>query len=335
MYRLPSHSIDTRLTGNRIAIVLLTPASWLYGLATSFRNYLYDKRLLSSYKPDIPVIVVGNLVAGGTGKTRVVAWLASQLSKRWRVAILSRGYGRTMSGFLLLDETAAPDSAGDEPMELRALLPGIPIGVDGNRRRGIRLLASGAQKPDVILMDDGFQHRSVKPGFSILLDDARRPMRREQLLPAGLRREPLSGIKRADLVIETKNKPYQTDPTGGAPFLLVTGTARPGALAESLATTGLMLGHLQYPDHFRYGSREVRQIREAYIGIKERENLPEGTPEPVILTTGKDYVKLSLLQEMEGLPLRVLPNRPPLDESQETEILKIVNQYVEKTHGIN
>ncbi|OFY55322.1 MAG: tetraacyldisaccharide 4'-kinase, partial [Bacteroidetes bacterium GWF2_49_14] len=169
--------------------LLLMPASWGYGLATGIRNWLFDIGLLKSFNSDIPVIVVGNLVAGGTGKTPVVAWLAQELGQKYRIAILSRGYGRRSKGFHLADQAPSPEIIGDEPAELRMLLPGTLIAVDRHRRRGIKKLTSGLfGKLDLILMDDGFQHRRIKPGFALILDSAYRPMAREKLLPAGLRR---------------------------------------------------------------------------------------------------------------------------------------------------
>jgi tetraacyldisaccharide 4'-kinase len=324
------------LTQNRFLISLLTPLSWLYGLATGLRNLLYDKSIISSYKPTVPVVVVGNLVAGGTGKTPVVAWLAGRLSEKYRVAILSRGYGRTTRGFMLLGPDSAPATVGDEPMELRMMLPGIAIAVDSNRKRGILALAADSRlKPDVILMDDGFQHRRVTPGFAILLDSADRPMRRERLLPAGLRREPLAGVKRAHLIIETNRNNSDTAVTEGGPVLLVTGTASPDGLAEGLKLAGRLMGHLRYPDHFRYTEREAQQIKKAFQNTKEKLAGETAAAEPVILTTGKDFVKLRLLKTLGDLPMEVIPNRPPLTREQQEEILTQVNRYVEKTHGIN
>ena len=138
--------------------LILTPLSWIYGLVTGIRNLLYDKSILKSYSFDIPVIVVGNLIAGGTGKSPFVAWLAGELSAKYQVAVLSRGFGRKSKGFHLLDNASTPEMAGDEPMEMRLLLPDVTIAVDRNRKRGIEILKSGKYgKIDIILMDDGFR----------------------------------------------------------------------------------------------------------------------------------------------------------------------------------
>jgi tetraacyldisaccharide 4'-kinase len=221
--------------------------------------------VLRSYRPDIPVIAIGNLIAGGTGKTPMVAWLAWKLSEKYRVAVLSRGYGRNTRGFQFLEIHSTPESVGDEPMELRFLLPEIPIAVDRNRTRGIQNLQSGKYgKIDLILMDDGFQHRRVRPGFSIILDDFNRPMNKEKLLPAGLRREPLSGLKRADLAIVTKKKITYTGTQASSRIILITGIANPHHLADEISRTGTIVRHLKFHDHHKYTRAEAGSIRDLY-----------------------------------------------------------------------
>lgn len=315
---------------NQIAVLILSPFSWVYGLITGLRNFLYDKSLLKSYHPDIPVIVVGNLIAGGTGKTPVVAWLARELSQKYRISVLSRGYGRKTSGFQLLDSLSTPETVGDEPMELRLLLPDIPIAVDRNRRRGIQILASAKYgETDLILMDDGFQHRRVAPGFSIVLDDFSRPMHRERLLPAGLRREPLSGLKRADLIIQTKKQISVMNSHAVAGVVLVTGIANPQPLSDEIAKSRSWFRHLKFPDHHRYTRADSLLIRNTYENCLNS----QGQSPAVLLTTGKDFVKLSRLPEMAGLPLEWIPYEPPVDPEQKQKILNKIMQYVERTVG--
>ncbi len=282
---------------------------------------LYDKSVLKSYHPDIPVILVGNLIAGGTGKSPFIAWLARELSAKYRVAVLSRGYGRSSQGFQVVDSSSTPETVGDEPMELHMLLPGILIAADGNRKRGILELASGKHgKADVILMDDGFQHRKVTPGFAIVLDNVRRPMRKEKMLPAGLRREPLSGLKRADLVIETKKQILLEQGLPSSGIILITGIAHPEALAEEISKKAMLIEHLKYPDHHRYTELDALKIR----------NLQEAFPESVLLTTGKDYVKLSRIPRLAGLPLQLLPTGPPVNQEDKPAILNKIYEYLEK-----
>jgi tetraacyldisaccharide 4'-kinase len=306
----------------------------VYGLVTGLRNLLYDKSIIKSYQPRIPVIVVGNLIAGGTGKTPTIAWLAKSLSEKQHVAILSRGYGRRTRGFLLLDQHATPDTVGDEPMELRLLLPGIPIAVDGNRKRGIEKLASEKYgQVDLILMDDGFQHRRVKPGYAIVLDDFNRPMHREKLLPAGLRRESLSGLKRADQVIITKKRfSLHLDPVPG-PVILITGIANPMPLAAEISKKNTLYIHLKYSDHHRYTTADAASVRRLYHSLIPESRDGENAAMPVLLTTGKDYVKLARFPELADLPLQWIPVGPPVDPEEESEILKKIEQYVEKANG--
>lgn len=317
-----------------ITTLILTPFSWVYGLITGLRNLLYDRKILNSYCPEIPIIVVGNLIAGGTGKTPMVAWIAWKLSEEYRVAILSRGYGRHTRGFLFLDKKSTPETVGDEPMELRLLLPEIPIAVDRNRKRGIQNLTSGKYgKIDLILMDDGFQHRRVTPGYSIILDDFNRPMRKEKLLPAGLRREPLSGLKRADLIIETKKHISFESSQTSSPILLITGIANPQLLFDEISKTGSVCRHLKFPDHHRYTHADAASIRNLYFSLLPEDRLSAKTSVPLLLTTGKDYVKLSRLAELSDLPLQCIPFGPPVDPDQKQEILDKIYQYVEKTKG--
>ena len=306
----------------------------MYGLITGLRNLLYDKSILRSYQPDVPVIVVGNLIAGGTGKTPMIVWIAWKLSEKYRVAILSRGYGRSTRGFQFLDFHSTPETVGDEPMELRFLLPEVPIAVDNNRKRGIQNLISGKYgKIDLILMDDGFQHRGIKPGFSIILDDFNRPMHLEKLLPAGLRREPLSSLKRADLTIVTKKQVSFTASQTSSRIILITGIANPDPLAEEISKTGTICRHLKYPDHHRYTHDEAAAINDLYYYYLRESRLSADPSAPLLLTTGKDFVKLSRMTELSDLPLERIPMGPPVDPDQKQEILDKIYQYVEKTLG--
>ncbi len=314
--------------------LLLTPFSWVYGLITGVRNLLYDKSILKSYSFDIPVIVVGNIIAGGTGKSPVVTWIARELSVKYKVAILSRGYGRKTDGFQVLDSTSTPETAGDEPMEMRLLLPDLTIAVDRDRKRGIENLKSGRYgKIDIILMDDGFQHRKVKPGFSIILDNFNRPLQKEPLLPAGLRRESLSGLKRADLIIQTKKETLITTIPGESKILLITGIAHPEALVAEVAKTGRLIHHLKFNDHHKYTHADGVEIGRLYQSFLAESPKAKKNPALTILTTGKDYVKLSRLPELTGLPLQWIPAPPPVDTAEKNEILKKINKYVEKALG--
>ena len=181
----------------------LLPLSWLYGLGVRFRNFLFDVGILKSQDYKVPIISVGNITVGGTGKTPHVEYLAKLLKDQFKVAVLSRGYKRKSHGYVLADKDTPMRQIGDEPYQMRQKFPGITVAVDKNRRRGIARLTED-DTIDVILLDDAFQHRYVKPGINILLVDYHRLIIYDKLLPAGRLREPLPGKNRADIVIVTK-----------------------------------------------------------------------------------------------------------------------------------
>lgn len=183
---------------------LLFPFAILYGFIISFRNYLYDKGILKSYSFDIPVIAVGNLSVGGTGKTPQIEYLIRLLSPRYKVATLSRGYKRKSEGFVLADRSADAETIGDEPFQYFQKFPQIQVAVDADRRNGITQLLAQKERPEIILLDDAFQHRRVKAGFYILLTSYDDLFCDDFILPAGNLREGRNGAKRADVVIVTK-----------------------------------------------------------------------------------------------------------------------------------
>lgn len=175
----------------------------------NLRNWMFDCNVLKQRSFDIPVICVGNITVGGTGKTPHIEYLIRLLSKQYRVAVLSRGYKRKSRGFRVVETDSRVQDVGDEPLQIKRKFPDTMVFVDANRVRAIeRILNAGsASRPDVILLDDGFQHRRVKPSLSILLVDSNRPVFEDELLPAGLLREPLSGKNRASIVLVTKCHP--------------------------------------------------------------------------------------------------------------------------------
>ncbi len=180
--------------------LFLYPFSILYGTVMVLRNKLYDLGLFKSTHFDIPVICVGNLVVGGAGKSPVTEYLVHLLAGH-KIAILSRGYGRRTKGFILADETATAQTIGDEPMQFYNKFPQVTVAVCEDRVKGIELLK---ESHDLILMDDAYQHRSVQPGFSILLFEYQKLLKQQFLLPAGNLREPFNGYKRAHAVLVTK-----------------------------------------------------------------------------------------------------------------------------------
>ena len=184
----------------------LLPLSWIYGAGVGLRNQLFEMGILKSKSFNMPVISVGNITVGGTGKTPHVEYLIRLLKDKAKVAVLSRGYKRKTSGFVLADENSRMTDIGDEPYQMHQKYPDIYVAVDKNRRHGIEMFTDKVAAPDVdvVLLDDAFQHRYVKPGINILLIDYHRLIIYDKLLPAGRLREPKEGKSRADFVIITK-----------------------------------------------------------------------------------------------------------------------------------
>ncbi len=184
----------------------LLPFSWLYGIGVKIRNELFEIGVLKSKSYDIPVISIGNITVGGTGKTPHTEYLIRLLQKRYKVAVLSRGYKRKSKGFVLAQPDTPMHAIGDEPYQMKQKFPDIYVAVDKDRRNGIEALCNKQVAPgtEVILLDDAFQHRYVKPGINILLVDYHRMICDDKLLPAGRLREPIEGKRRANIVIVTK-----------------------------------------------------------------------------------------------------------------------------------
>jgi len=300
----------------------LLPLAWLYGLGVRVRNWLYDRGYRQSFQFDLPVICVGNLTAGGTGKTPHVAFLAEMLGKNYRLAILSRGYGRSTHGFRLVAPGSIPSEVGDEPMlYFQRYGQRFPIAVCEDRVTGISSLLGIADETELVLLDDAFQHRALRAGFNILLSDYQRPFYRGLLLPAGYLREPKEGAKRADCVIVTKcpkelgqgereriKREVQVYAGQVAVFFshyeygqsmdfngqeqrlpqsisVVTGIANASPFLEWLGKRSEVKQHIELKDHVRYSKALMQQIVE---------KLAKDGSEAVV-TTEKDAVKLKLL----------------------------------------
>ena len=192
---------------------ILTPFSWIYGAGTYLRNKLYDWGVFRSSSFDVPVVCVGNLTVGGTGKTPHVEYIADHLASAYNIAILSRGYKRKTKGFVLAGANSTPDTIGDEPYQIyRKYGFRVKVAVCESRAKGIRKLLEIDPKINLILLDDAFQHRSVQPKVNVLLIDYSRPLTDDHLLPLGRLRESKMARYRADIVIVTKV------PEGKRPF---------------------------------------------------------------------------------------------------------------------
>lgn len=184
----------------------LLPLSWLYGAGVALRNWMFSMGILKSESYPIPIINVGNITVGGTGKTPHVEYLIRLLSQHYEVAVLSRGYKRKSKGYLLANGKTSMSEIGDEPWQIKQKFPHVHVAVDANRREGIKRLLMDQETchTQVILLDDAYQHRYVKPGFNLLLVDYHRLITQDRLLPAGRLREPSSARHRANAVIVTK-----------------------------------------------------------------------------------------------------------------------------------
>ena len=314
----------------------LLPLSWLYGIGVGIRNFLFEVGILKSRSYKTPVISVGNITIGGTGKTPHVEYLVRLLQDKMRVAVLSRGYKRKSRGFIVAGTDTPMSQIGDEPYQMKQKFPNVTIAVDKKRTHGIELLEADDKAPDVILLDDAFQHRYVKPGINILLVDYHRLIIYDKLLPAGRLREPLKGKDRADIVIVTKCPkelkpmefrvimkamnlyPYQhlyfstivydrlrpvfpeTPAWHGLSsdmnVLLLTGIASPRQLTEDLTPQVKSITPLTFADHHNFSRKDIKRLNTTF----------EAMPSPkCIVTTEKDAVRLTAT---EGLSDAVRQN---------------------------
>jgi tetraacyldisaccharide 4'-kinase len=342
--------------------LLLLPFSLLYALATLIRNFLFDSRFLKSYAPPLPVICIGNLSVGGTGKTPHTEYLVRLLKANRHLATLSRGYGRSTTGFAYVSENAVSSACGDEPLQLkRKFGKELLVAVDEKREHGIRTLLQDHPDLDVILLDDAYQHRSVKAGLNILLTDFSNPYYRDYVLPAGNLREPRSGAKRADMVILTKcphdmsdaqkaecrNKipvkevlfsaiSYSTPrlvsddreaafPDNLTGILLLSGIANNGPFKNYLLTKTKQLQTLEFPDHHDYSAGDMEKLRTSFEAMSEKNN--------IIVTSEKDAMRLKppeIQKLIQKFPVYYVPIHIKFSEDDSERFHTITNRYVEE-----
>lgn len=319
---------------------LLLPFSIVYKAVTGVRNHLYDQGYLKSMNFEIPVIAVGNLNMGGTGKSPMIEYLIDLLSKNWKLATLSRGYKRESSGFQIVQFEDAASKSGDEPLQFKNKFPEITVAVDANRVEGIQKLKQHGS--NLILLDDAFQHRKVEAGFYILLTSYKDLFTEDFVLPAGNLRESRHGARRANVVVVTKCpqdlsdskqneirskiKAYFEGPVyfstilysdmivgknervplidiEQGDFVLVTGIANPSAMISYLAEMNIDLKHFKFPDHHNFSNAEIEKL----------------STYDKILTTEKDYMRLKntrLLDKLYYLPIqtRILSEAKKFDD---------------------
>ena len=306
----------------------LLPLSWLYGFIVSLRNELFNLGILKERTFKIPIISVGNITVGGSGKTPHVEYLIRLLHNDVKVGVLSRGYKRKSHGYILANDSSTMRDLGDEPFQMKQKFSNIYVAVDKNRCNGIEHLTQDQKSSDVdvILLDDAFQHRYVKPGLNILLVDYHRLIIYDRLLPAGRLREHLSGKQRADIVIITKCPkdlkpmefriltkamdlfPYQklffstidydvpyalfsdaTTSLSKQNILLLTGIASPEQMENDMKNKCRSVTSLAFDDHHLFTLKDAERINDACAAL----------PSPkIILTTEKDSTRL---YHLEGL----------------------------------
>ena len=294
--------------------ILAFPFSLIYAFAVYIRNLLYDTGILTSAKISTPTICVGNLSVGGTGKTPMIEWLLNHLSGGSKLAVLSRGYKRKSKGYVLAHPTSTAEEIGDEPLQIYSKFPEVDVAVEADRIKGIEQLET-SRHPDIILLDDAYQHRKVQPSFSILLTSYDQRYTKDWYLPTGNLRDSKSASKRADLIVVTKCPPdlddegqlkitqelnpemnqkvlfctleYDNNLKGDKAGLsildlknievtLVTGIANSKPLIKFLESQEIRFDHQEFSDHHYFSGKEIDFFNSR----------------PFVLTTEKDYMRL-------------------------------------------
>lgn len=346
----------------------MLPFALVYWAITTLRNLMFDLHILPSADFKIPMIVVGNLSVGGTGKTPHVEYLIRLLQPKFSVATLSRGYGRLTKGYRLADVNDGTAEIGDEPLQYFRKFPEINVAVDESRRNGIHQLLKLQPTPDVILLDDAFQHRWVKPGYSLLLTDYQYLYSDDYLLPSGRLRESRRGARRANTIIVTKTpnvlspfvrrdiierlkpRPHQQvlfsyirygewvqfgSGNDQSPqqrrvntILLVTGIANPSPLEEYLRKSCEELVTLSFADHHRYDLKDMENISVTFENIVSRNKL--------IITTEKDAMRLlNPLYEawINKMPWHYIPMEVEFHGTDKELFTNIILTYAKENSG--
>jgi tetraacyldisaccharide 4'-kinase len=343
--------------------LLLFPFSIIYGGVTGFRNLLFNRGILKQVKFNVPVIVIGNLTTGGTGKTPHVEYIASVLKKNRRVAILSRGYGRKTKGLVIAGKGVTAAEIGDEPMQYYSKLSDVTVCVSEDRVKGIKRLLELPDASSVIVMDDGLQHRHVNPGLKILLTSYQQPFTDDYLLPSGNLRELPGNYKRADCIIVTKCPDAITDAEKkkmekkinprkgqtlffshnvydalipvfsadslpleklpGMNIILFTGIARPKHLLTFFHEKAASVTPVFFADHHSYTEKDMQRL--------EKKTLSFSRDKVLLVTTEKDYQRLKgtpELNHLNQLPLYYIPVSVKIDK--EEQFNKLIEDYVAK-----
>ena len=339
--------------------ILLLPFALLYWLIIAFRNWLYDKKITRSSSFGLPLICVGNLSTGGTGKSPMVEYLVAMLKDRFKVATLSRGYKRKTRGYALATEKSTALEIGDEPMQFHLKFPEVPVAVGEERLVAIPQLLHDKPETQAIILDDAFQHRAVRAGLNILLTEHSNLFTHDFYLPTGDLRDQKSSYKRAHIIVVTKCNPgltmeekeevikdirllkhqsiFFTSIQYGQVFhiihntgihldnrvevLLVTGIANPGPLKELLEQSSGMYNMMQYSDHHIFTIDDLRDIKKKFGNIESTDK--------IILTTEKDAVRLvKFKNEIADLPVYVIPVRHHFLFGEEARFNSLVTDFI-------
>ena len=339
--------------------ILLFPFSLVYALVIKVRNWCFDKKILASTSFNLPVICVGNLAAGGTGKSPMVELLIRMLKDRYAIAVLSRGYKRKTRGYALADASTTALDIGDEPMQFHSKFPEVTVAVGEERIVAIPQLLHDRPGTRAIILDDAFQHRAVRAGLNILLTDCSNLFTRDWWLPSGDLRDAPSSYRRADVIVVTKcpdnldddqrralaielePQPHQqlffSSIRYGTPYhitrrtagvvdeqvevLLVTGIANPGPLKRWLNENSRTYYELAYSDHHIFSIDDLQTMIRRFSGIAAEKKL--------ILTTEKDAVRLiKFKQELEDWPIYVLPIEPGFLFGEEGRFADVITKFI-------
>ncbi len=328
-------------------LIFLNP---LYWLATFLRNAFFDVGLIRSTYFEEPVIAIGNLSTGGTGKTPHTEYMVRFLKDKYGIAVLSRGYRRKSTGYKVAGRIPLATLVGDEPAQIKRKFPDITVAVDANRVHGIKQLLKEVNKPEVIVLDDAFQHRKLQAGMYVLLTDYSHRYTQDMLLPAGNLRETRGGADRANIIIvskcpsdldevemkkikaELKPRSHQEVffttiqygkiigrlPNWQTRFVLVTGIAKAAQMVEYLNSKGAQFQHLNYADHHHFSDAEIADI----IEKAELNNTKH------ILTTEKDFQRLPIeVFEKNGFHVSYLPIEVKFI-SHEAAFQRTVTEYI-------
>lgn len=345
--------------------ILLAPVSWLYAIGLHIRHWLFDLGILKSKSFDIPTICVGNLALGGTGKTPHTEYLIRLLKDKMNVAVLSRGYARKTKGYVLAKHDTGFEEIGDEPLQYHLKFNDIYVAVDENRCEGVENLMAFAPDTDVIILDDAFQHRQIKPGLNILLTEYYNIYKKDMLVPAGTLRDVKSAAKRADIIIVTKSPrvllpydkrdmvslidaaPYQkifftyidfqklTPITSAArstnlqdmkSVYLFCGIANPYPLEDHLKRKYNTLITNYYDDHHCFTDEDIDTILDGFDSVIGKNK--------IVVTTEKDLMRLtkaSYMNRFENVPLFIIPIEVRFNDKNEEEIFNnLILEYVGK-----